>query len=85
MEENKVPSKPTYEELEKAIEIRNSQLQEMYRQLQEATSQNVIIRLQFLFDVIKNSDKFSTQFVTKCVTEIEETLTIPEVNTTNAE
>lgn len=85
MEENKVPSKPTYEELEKAIEIRNSQLQEMYRQLQEATSQNVIIRLQFLFDVIKNSDKFSTQFVAKCVTEIEETLTIPEENTTNVE
>lgn len=85
MEENKVPSKPTYEELEKAIEIRNSQLQEMYRQLQEATSQNVIIRLQFLFDVIKSSDKFSTQFVSKCVKEIEETLTIPEENTTNAE
>lgn len=85
MEENKVPSKPTYEELEKAIEVRNAQLQEMYRQLQEANSQNLIIRLQFLFDVIKNSDKFSTQFVAKCVTEIEETLTIPEENTTNVE
>ena len=85
MEENKVPSKPTYEELEKVLEVRNTQLQEMYRQLQEATSQNVIIRLQFLFDVLKNSDKFSTQFVAKCVTEIEEALTIPEENTTNAE
>lgn len=85
MEENKETQKPTYEELEKVIEMRNAQLQEMYMQLQEATSQNIIIRLQFLFDVIKNSDKFSTRFVNKCVEEIEGALTTPEENTTNAE
>lgn len=75
MEENK--NKPTYEELEKVIDIKNNQLQEMYNHLQEANNQNIIMRLQFLFEVLHCKESFSESFVYRCADEIEKLITIP--------
>lgn len=70
-------NKPSYEELERVIGIKNNQLQEMYNHLQEANNQNIITRLQFLFEVLHCKESFSNSFVYRCANEIEELITIP--------
>ena len=40
---------------------------------------NMLSRLKFLFKVVENAINFPDEFVTKCVTEIMDIMTIPEV------
>lgn len=83
MEENTktVPQKMSYEELERVAAQCSQQAQQLYVRLQEANIANTIKRLEMLFKVVENSPAFSEEFVANCVKEIEDTMTLPEVNT----
>jgi hypothetical protein len=85
MEENKVvemrpqttKEKMSYEELNNAAIQLSEQNRKMYMQLQEANMINMFKRLEFLFKVIENKGSFSSEFVIKCVEEVEDIMTIP--------
>ena len=85
MEDNKVvemkpqttKEKMSYEELNNAAIQLSEQNRKMYMQLQEVNMVNMFKRLEFLFKVIKNKDSFSSEFVIKCVEEVEDIMTIP--------
>lgn len=85
MEENKTKEvnmtpneKPTYEQLEAICKRLDAQARGLYKQLQEANLSNLYKRLDYLFKVVENSDKFGAEFVVSCVEEIEKAMTIPE-------
>lgn len=82
MEENKVknerPEKMSYEQLENVAHQLSEQNRQLYMKLQSANMTNLFKRLDYLFKVIENSDKFNKEFVNKCLTEIESSMTIPE-------
>ena len=85
MEDNKVvemkpqttKEKMSYEELNNADIQLSEQNRKMYMQLQEVNMVNMFKRLEFLFKVIENKDSFSSEFVIKCVEEVEDIMTIP--------
>jgi hypothetical protein len=85
MEENKVvemrpqttKEKMSYEELNNAAIQLSEQNRKMYMQLQEVNMVNMFKRLEFLFKVIENQGSFSSEFVIKCVEEVEDIMTIP--------
>lgn len=81
MEENKEKEvkKPSYEELEQIAIQLDKEVNAMYKNLQDANMKNAITRLSFLFKVIEFESSFSSEFVENCAKEIEESLTIPEV------
>lgn len=82
MEEKEVktekPQKLTYEQLENVAHQLSEQSKDLYTKLQESNMENVFMRLKFLFEVVKNKDSFSKEFVSKCTLEIETIMTIPE-------
>lgn len=82
MEENKVknerPEKMSYEQLENVAHQLSEQNRQLYMKLQSANMTNLFKRLDYLFKVIENSDKFNKEFVNKCLTEIESSMTLPE-------
>lgn len=82
MEENKVknerPEKMSYEQLENVAHQLSEQNRQLYMKLQSANMTNLFKRLDYLFKVIENSDKFNKEFGNKCLTEIESSMTIPE-------
>ena len=83
MEEKEVkstetPAKLTYEQLEALAHQLSDQSRKLYMQLQEANKTNLFERLNYLFKVLKYSGSFRIEFVDKCVSEIEELMTIPE-------
>lgn len=65
-----------------ALKILNTRLEEqlkqLYYKLQEANMYNTFKRLDYLFKVVENDKAFSPEFINNCVTEIENTITIPE-------
>jgi len=66
----------SYDQL-KEIAIQATQQVEMLRaELQRVGEERSLYRLEFLFRVIQNPSVFSTEFVGKCVLEIEQALTI---------
>lgn len=70
--------KISYEDLNNmAIQLSN-QVRELSKRLQETNLTNFFKRLDYLFKVVENSDKFDVNFVWKCTSEIEESMTIPE-------
>lgn len=83
MEEKNTKEKLSYEQL---VEICN-QLETKYKQLVQQYMQvqqnQIFMRLDFLFKVVENSNNFSVEFANKCVSEIENLLTIPETNSEN--
>lgn len=82
MEENKVknerPEKMSYEQLENIAHQLSEQNKQLYMKLQSANMTNLFKRLDYLFKVVENSGKFNSEFVNKCVKEIETSMTIPE-------
>lgn len=72
------PEKMSYEQLENIAHQLSEQAKQLYARLQEANMANVFKRLDYLFKVVENAHAFNEEFVTKCVTEIEDLMTVPE-------
>lgn len=89
MEENKVTKeKFTYDELNNIATQLSKQNEQLYNQLQQANLANSFTRLEFLFQVVKYSDKFPSDFVNNAVNEIVNMMTIsdnPNVKTNTQE
>lgn len=95
MKENKVevkePNAPqaqklTYEQLENVASQLSEQSRQLYQKLQEANLVNMFKRLDYLFKVVENSNHFNAEFVTSCIEEIENMMTLEkEENVTEEE
>lgn len=72
------PQKMSYEQLENIAHQLSEQAKTLYARLQEANMTNMFKRLDYLFKVVENAHTFNEEFVAKCVTEIEELMTVPE-------
>lgn len=82
-EKNETPQKEeqkklSYEQLEQLAGNLSKQNEQLYNRVMEQNFQNIITRLELLFKVIENADRFSSDFVISCSEEIEKTLTLPE-------
>lgn len=74
MEEKKL----TYEELQSACMSLQEQNKSLYKALMESNMQNLFARLDYLFKVLENSKMFPEEFISSCVAEIQEKLTLPK-------
>lgn len=72
------PEKMSYEQLENIAHQLSEQAKQLYTRLQEANMANMFKRLDYLFKVVENAHAFNEEFVAKCVTEIEDLMTVPE-------
>lgn len=77
MEETKELKKLSYEELEKVAHELHVQCQKMYSELQNANMVNAFKRLEYLFKVVEQGNKFSEGFLNDCIKEIQDTMTVP--------
>lgn len=87
MEENKAKmelkttsksEKMSYEELENVAHQLSEQSKQLYQKLIEANTSNMFKRLDYLFKVVENDFKFSDDFASRCIKEIEDIMTLPE-------
>ena len=77
--------KMSYEELEQLAAQLSQQSQQLYARLQQADMTNMFKRLDYLFKVLENHQQFPTEFVTECVTEITNIMTIQDSEDTKEE
>lgn len=81
MEEKEVvKAEPTIEQYKQAVEALKSQNTQLIYQLQNANMSNLFKRLDYLFKVVENAAMFDEIFVEKCIMEIKELMTPPEVD-----
>lgn len=80
--EKKANRKLSYEELQTAAQQISAQLDAVAREnnqlriaLQKAQLGNLYTELEFKFKVVQNAEMFSTEFVEKCISSIEEIMT----------
>lgn len=78
VESPKQPGKLSYEQLEEIARQQSQQSQQLYEELQKARTNDLYVRVDFLFKVVENRQAFPTPFVRKCTQEIELLMTIPE-------
>ena len=84
MEENvkdtavKENAKMSYEQLENVAHQLSEQVRQLYAKLQESNLENMFKRLDYLFKVIENAQAFNEEFVSKCTSEIESLMTLPD-------
>lgn len=76
--ETERPEKMSYEQLENVAHQLSEQSRQLYMKLQAANMNNMFKRLDYLFKVLENGHMFNQDFLTKCVSEIEELMTVPE-------
>lgn len=76
--ENKEVKKLSYEQLEQIANQYSEQARQLYLKLQEANMTNMFKRMDYLFKVIENNKVFSSNFVEKCINELEELMKLPE-------
>lgn len=72
------PKKMTYEQLENVAHQLSAQANQLYTKLQEANMTNMFKRLDYLFKVVENAHAFDEEFVNRCVSEIEDLITLPD-------
>ena len=72
------PEKLSYEQLENVAHQLSEQAKQLYMKLQAANMSNMFKRLDYLFKVVENGHMFKQDFLEKCITEIEEIMTVPE-------
>ena len=72
------PEKLSYEQLENIAHQLSEQAKQLYMKLQAANMGNMFKRLDYLFKVVENGHMFKQDFLEKCITEIEEIMTVPE-------
>lgn len=70
--------KMSYEQLENVAHQLSEQSRQLYMKLQAANMNNMFKRLDYLFKVVENGHMFNQDFLTKCVSEIEELMAVPE-------
>lgn len=75
--------KYSYDELNNICGQLHQQNQSLIKQIRQMDMTNTFKRLDYLFKVLELSNgsgdwKFSAQFVDSCISEIEDTITIPE-------
>lgn len=63
--------KVSYEQLENIAHQLSEQNRQMYARMQEMDMANMFKRLDYLFKVVENGTMFDSDFVNKCVDEIE--------------
>ena len=78
---NQEVKKLSYEQLEQVAEQLSEQTRQLYSQLKNASLNNMFKRLDYLFKVVENKDKFPQEFYNKCLNEVEELMTLPEEDT----
>ena len=84
MEENvkdtavKENAKMSYEQLEDVAHQLSEQVRQLYANLQESNLGNMFKRLDYLFKVIENAHAFNVEFISKCTSEIESLMTLPD-------
>lgn len=71
-------AKLTYEQLESAANQLAQQNQALRQQIQEMNYFNLFKRLDYLFKVVENDEKFAADFVDTCKTEIVNLMTAVE-------
>ena len=76
--ETERPEKMSYEQLEQVAHQLSEQARQLYSQLQKSNMTNMFKRLDYLFKVVENGHMFKQDFLEKCITEIEEIMTVPE-------
>ena len=79
------PEKRAYEQLEQVAHQLSEQARQLYSQLQKSNMTNMFKRLDYLFKVVENGHMFKQDFLEKCIAEIEELMTVPEVEEDNKE
>lgn len=77
--------KMSYEQLEQVAHQLSEQARQLYSQLQKSNMTNMFKRLDYLFKVVENGHMFKQDFLEKCIAEIEELMTVPEVEEDNKE
>lgn len=70
--------KLTYEQLENVCHQLSEQSRSLYKRVQDLEMTNLFKRLDYLFAVVENIDKFPADFGKKCIEEIVTSMTIPE-------
>ena len=83
--ETERPEKMSYEQLENIAHQLSEQAKQLYMKLQATNMSNMFKRLDYLFKVVENGHMFKQDFLEKCITEIEELMTVPEVEEDNKE
>lgn len=83
--ETERPEKMSYEQLEQVAHQLSEQARQLYSQLQKSNMTNMFKRLDYLFKVVENGHMFKQNFLEKCIAEIEELMTVPEVEEDNKE
>ena len=83
--ETERPEKMSYEQLENVAHQLSEQAKQLYMKLQAANMSNMFKRLDYLFKVVENGHIFKQNFFEKCIAEIEELMTVPEVEEENKE
>lgn len=83
--ETERPEKMSYEQLEQVAHQLSEQARQLYSQLQKSNMTNMFKRLDYLFKVVENGHIFKQNFFEKCIAEIEELMTVPEVEEENKE
>ena len=83
--ETERPEKMSYEQLEQVAHQLSEQARQLYSQLQKSNMTNMFKRLDYLFKVVENGHIFKKDFLEKCIAEIEELMTVPEVEEENKE
>jgi hypothetical protein len=77
--------KMSYEELTNVAHQLSEQNRELYQKIQQLNMITTFKRLDYLFKVIEFSKSFEKDFVTTCITEIENIMTLDEEEDTNKE
>ena len=78
MEENTKKSELTYEQLTEIANQLSRENHALRQQMQEMNYFNLFKRLDYLFKVVENDTKFSTDFVDTCKNEIVNLMTAVE-------
>lgn len=82
MEEKEVKEgqsqKMTYEQLESVAHQLSEQNRELRMKLQQMDMMNIFKRLDYLFKIVENQEKFNKEFIDKSKEEIVALMTIPE-------
>lgn len=76
--EIKAHPKLSYEDLERVAHQLSEQNRELITRVQEYSDSLVFKRLDYLFKIVESRDAFLPDFVTTCINEIENIITIPE-------